>query len=128
MAGDIAMPPEAGGTVSNSHVPPDGFVDLFWLRVREEAEAMTAEKEELLDAFIHESVLKWESLEDALAAHLAGEQYVSVAAATGMNYLFRMRLYGWTGLKSGQVGISYVYGRLDRGWSSGGACILREAH
>ena len=68
------MPPDAGGTVSTLRVPPDGFVDLFWSRVREEAEAMTAEKEELLDAFIHESVLKWESLEEALAAHLAGQQ------------------------------------------------------
>ena len=78
------MPPDAGGGTSTSHVPLDGFVDAFWSRVRKEAEAMTAEKEELLDAFIHESVLKWESLEEALAAHLAGRYQLSAVTAIGI--------------------------------------------
>ena len=66
------MPPDAGGSMSILHVPHDGFVDHVWSRVREEAEAMTAENEELLTAFINESVLNSESLEEALAGHLAG--------------------------------------------------------
>lgn len=73
---------------SNGGVPLQSKEDMVWLEIRRDAEQMSREESEallgleaseLLPGILESSVLKWGSLEEALAAHLASKLSWDVA-------------------------------------------------